>query len=145
MNDEGKFSPSTAEVCEPLKKANITKVWIDMEQHIPKHIWQTHKIIKKNATMEFYNEKKQLDWVSVLEWVFCNKRQDTVPNKWSIIHCTTEANSVREQNLASLEPHYSNTVREALGIFHGLEKFHCYCFVQISQCNYRPQSAGNNL
>ena len=41
MNYLGNFSPSTAEVCECLKEAGITKLGMDIEQHTPKLIWQS--------------------------------------------------------------------------------------------------------
>ena len=40
-----------------FEKANITKAWMDMEQHIPKPIWQSKNIVKKNAVMKFCIEK----------------------------------------------------------------------------------------
>ena len=35
------------------------------------------------------------------------------------------------KSLSSVEKRYSNIEREALGILHGLDKFHHYCFVRV--------------
>ena len=56
----GKFSSSTPEICEPLKKLTSSKyywAWNNTCQNL----YHGAKIfIKKNATVAFYNDKQQL-------------------------------------------------------------------------------------
>ena len=44
----------------PITKAYIIKVWMDMEHTYQNLNKRARNIIKKNETMEFYNEKEQL-------------------------------------------------------------------------------------
>ena len=57
MNYLGKFSPSTAEVCEPLRKHTLSKCkW--MRNFTYQNLYNRAKnIIKKNVTIIFYNKK----------------------------------------------------------------------------------------
>ena len=57
------------------------------------------------------------------EGTTCQK--DTVPNN-TILHPITFAS----KSLTGAEHRYSNIERGALGILHGLEKFHHYCFAR---------------
>ena len=60
MNFLGKFSPSLAEVYEPLMKLISPKckwTWNNTYQNI---FGMAKNIIKNNAVMAFYNEKEQL-------------------------------------------------------------------------------------
>ena len=60
MNNLGKFSPSSAEVCELLKKLVSSKhkwTWNDTYQNLYDRV---KDIIKKTARMAFHNEKEQL-------------------------------------------------------------------------------------
>ena len=41
--------------------------------------------------------------------------------------------------------HYNNIEGEAIGILHGLEKFHHCCFTHKVQCDNRPQTTGGNF
>ena len=52
-------------------------------------------------------------------------QKDTVPDN-TILHPITFA----IKSLTGAEHRYSNIEREALGILHGLGKFHCYCFAR---------------
>ena len=56
INILGKFSHLSTGVCEPLQRV-IQKMWLDLEQHIPKPTWKSQKTHKKNMTMGFYSEK----------------------------------------------------------------------------------------
>ena len=60
MNYLGKLSPPTAEVYDPLQKLTSLRcewTWNNIYQNLYK---RAKNIIKKNETMEFYNEKEQL-------------------------------------------------------------------------------------
>ena len=43
-----------------IENADFIKMWMDLQQHLLQPIQQSQNIIKKNATMVFYNEKEQL-------------------------------------------------------------------------------------
>ena len=60
MNYLEKFLPSTAEVCEPLRKLTSSKCFWTWNDTYQCPYDGTKTIIKKNATMAFYNEKEQL-------------------------------------------------------------------------------------
>ena len=93
MNYLGKFSLATAEVCEPLRKITSKKsewMWNSPKQHLYN---RAKIIIKKNATMPFYDEEEQLYqkqmcqvWVS--EQVFCKQgmecgfQETNYPTMW---------------------------------------------------------------
>ena len=56
INYLGKFLPSTAEVCEPLRKLTSKKTRC-MWTNIPKLYKRAKSIIENNASMKFYNEQ----------------------------------------------------------------------------------------
>ena len=49
MNYLGKFSLSSTEVCELLRKLDIIKMWMDLEQDISKPLWQSQKHHQKEC------------------------------------------------------------------------------------------------
>ena len=65
-------------------------------------------------------------------WEGATCQKDMVPDN-TILHPIAFAS----KSLMDAECRYSNIEREALGILHGLEKFHHYCFMQgRGLCNY---------
>ena len=53
-----KFLPSTAEVCEPLKKNYIIKIEIDMEQDVPNALQQSQEYYQKRRNHDILTMKK---------------------------------------------------------------------------------------
>ena len=69
-----------------------------------------------------------------------NCPKDTVPDN-TILHPI----AFSSKSLTGAEQRYSNIECEALGILHGLAKFHHYCFGREVLVYYRPQSTGINI
>ena len=60
MNYQGKFLPSTAEMCEPLRKHTSTKCKWTLKNTYQNLHDRVKIIIKKSVTIVLYNEKEQL-------------------------------------------------------------------------------------
>ena len=83
------------------EKTDITKMWMDKEQHMPKSLWQDQEHIKKNAAMVLYNEKEQLYWEQMMHRMEFPKNE--APDSavlWPI--------DFGSRRLTSSETHYSN-------------------------------------
>ena len=136
INYLGKFSPSMATICEPLQKLTSSRgVW--SWNALYQAIYDKAKLfIKANTGMKFYNENKALylktDMSGVgLDTLLLQARdgatyqKDTAPD-----NIILQSIALASKSLTSAECRYSNIQREALGILHGLDKFHNYCFVR---------------
>ena len=71
-----------------IAEANIIIMWMCLEQHIPNMNNRAKNIIKKNATMEFYNVKQQLyletDALGAsLRKSSANEGWNVVPKEWT--------------------------------------------------------------
>ena len=134
INYLGKFSPDTAGVCKPLRKLTLCKsswTWNESYQQIYN---KAKSIIKKGMCMKFYNEKKEFFLEKDASGVGLRAallqlrdntawQQGTAPDNtilWPIAFAS--------KSLKGAKSRYSNIEHEALGIIHGLEKFHHYCF-----------------
>ena len=97
---------------------------------------KTKYLIKANVCMKFYDDTKPLylntdpsgigfgaALLQSRNGTTCPK--DIVPNN-TVLRPITFAS----KSLTSAEHRYSNIQREALGILHGLKKFHQYCFAR---------------
>ena len=136
FNNLGKFSPRTVAVCKPLHKLTSSKVvwtWNTSYQAIYDKVkW----LIKANACMKFNNENKPFyletdasrqGLVTALQQMGdgATYQRDTAPDNitlWLVVFAS--------KSLISAEYRYCNIEREALGILHGLEKFHHNCFAR---------------
>ena len=128
------FSPGTSEACKPLRKlmpCKATWTWNTSYQQL---FNKAKSLIKVEMCMKFYDDTKLLyletDASGIgLETTLLQLRdnmncpKDTAPDK-TIIHPIAFAS----KSLTGAEQRYSNIKPEALGILHGLAKFHHYCF-----------------
>ena len=134
INYLGTFSSDRAGVCEPLRKLTSCKpswTWNKSYQQIYN---KAKSIIKKDMCMKFYNKKKELfletDALGVgLGAALLQLRDNTA---WQ--QGTAPDNTILQpivfasKSLTGAESRYINIEHEALGIIHGVEKFHYYWF-----------------
>ena len=136
INYLGKFSPGTADVCEPLHKLTSSKVIWTWNASYQSLFNKAKLLIQSDMSMKFYNATKLLyletdasdiclglALLQTCKGTICLK--DTVPN--NTILCPI---AFASKSLTGAEHRYSNTETEALGILYGLKKFHHYCFTR---------------
>ena len=132
----GKFSPGTDDMCDPLHKLTSSKPTWTWNTSYQSLLNKAKLLIKSDICMKFYDDIKPLyletDTSRVglgaalqQTWEGTTCQKDTVLD--NTILCPTVFGS---KSLTGTEHRYSNTEREALGILHGLEKFHHYCFAK---------------
>ena len=136
INYLSKFSSGTADVCDPLCKLMLSKVTWTWNASYQSLFNRVKLLIKSDMCMKFYNDTKSLyaetdtsgvglgaALLQTQEGATCQK--DTVPDN-TVLHPIAFAC----KSLTGTEHRYSDIEREALGILHGLEKFHHYCFTR---------------
>ena len=132
----GKFSPDTADVGDPLHKLISSKVIWTWNASYQALFNKEKLLIKSDMCMRFYDDIKLLyletntsrvglDAALLQTHEGTSGQKDMVPN--NIMLCPIVFAS---KSLTGTECRYSNIEREALGILHGLEKFHHYCFAR---------------
>ena len=132
----GKFSPDTAYVCDPLYKLTSSKVTWTWNASYQELFIKAKSLIKVDKCMKFYDDTKPLyletdasrvgldmALLQMHEGTACQK--DIVPD-----NTTLHPIAFASKSLTGSEHRYSNIEREALGILHGLKKFHHYCFAR---------------
>ena len=136
LNYLGKFSPGTTDVCDPLCKPTFSKVAWTWNVSYHEQFAKAKSLIKVDMCMEFYDDTKLLyletdvtgvglgaALLQLHEGTTCQK--DVVPDNTIL-----SAIAFASKSLTGAEHRYSNIEQEALGILHGLEKFHHYCFAR---------------
>ena len=136
INYLGKFSPGTADVSDPLHKTDIEKgswTWNAPYQLL---FSRAKLLIKSDMCMKFYDDTKPLYLETDASGVGLGA---ALLQKWEGTTCQ-KGHSARQHHTVSIafaskslmgtEHRYSNIEREALGILHGLKKFHHYCFTR---------------
>ena len=134
INYLGKFSPGMVEVCDPLQKLTSSKAAWTWNTSYQQLFMKVKSLIKVDICMKFYNDTKLLyletdasrvGLGAALLQLYSNTscHKDMTPDN-TILHPIAFAS----KSLTGAEQRYSNIEREALGILHGLEKFHHYCF-----------------
>ena len=134
INYLGKFSPGMAEVCEPLRKLTSSKTTWTWNASYQQLFAKAKSLIKADVCMKFYNDTKLLyletDVSGVgLEAALLQLHDNTTCQKGKVPDNTIpHPIAFASKSLTGAEQRYSNIQWEALGILHGLEKFHNYCF-----------------
>ena len=136
INCLGKFSPGTTDVCEPLQNLTLSKVAWTLNVLYPQLFSRAKSLIKVDVCMKVYNDTKPLyletdasrfglgaALLQLHEGMLCQK--DVAPD--NTILCPI---AFASKSLTGAEFRYSNIEQETLGILHGLEKFHHYCFAR---------------
>ena len=134
INYLGKFSPDTAEVCKPLHKLTSSKMTLTWNASYQQLFNKVKSIVKADVCMKFYDDAKPLyletDASGVgLEAALLQLCHNMVCQKGiAPDNITLHPIAFAGKSLTSVEWRYSNIECEVLGILHGLEKFHHYCF-----------------
>ena len=134
INYLGKLSPDTAEVCEPLCKLTSSKMTWTWNTSYQQLFDKVKSIMKADVCMKFYDDAKPLyletDTSGVsLGAALLQLCDNTVCQKGiAPDNITLHPIAFASKSLMSVEWRYSNIECDALGILHGLEKFHHYCF-----------------
>ena len=134
INYLSKFIPDTLEVCEPLRKLISSKATRTWHTSYQQRFEKAKSLIKAEMCMKFYNDTKPLylktDASGIgLGAALLQLRENTTCQTHmapdNTILCPI---AFASKSLIGAECRYSNIECEALGILHGLEKFHHYCF-----------------
>ena len=131
-----KIFPSMMTICEPLWKLTSSRAAWSWNASYQAIYDKAKSFIKADACMKFYDESKLLypetDASGVgLGTALLQAKDGAIYQK-----DTAPANTIlrpivsASKSLTSAEHRYSNIEREVLGILHGLEKFHHYCFAR---------------
>ena len=134
INFLNKFSPGTLEACEPLRRLTSSKAKWTWNESYQQLFNKAKSLIKTEMCMKFYDDTKPLYLKTDASVVSLgaallqlrdntNCPKDTPPDKTILCPIVFASKS-----LTGAERRYSNIECEALGILHGLEKFHHYCF-----------------
>ena len=134
INYLSKFSPGTAEECEPLQKLMSSKTMWTWNTSYQQLFAKAKSLIKVDICMTFYDDMKLLYLETDASGVdpgaaLLQLHDETTCQKGmapdnTILHPIAFAS----KSLTGAEWRYSNIKQEALGILHGLERFHHYCF-----------------
>ena len=146
INYLGKFSPGTADVCDPLHKLTSSKATWTKNASYQALFNKAKSLIKMDMCMKFYADTKPLyletdaytiglgaALLQMHEGTACQK--DIEPD-----NTTLHPIEFASKSLTGAECRYSNIERKALGILHGLKKFHHYCFARevLIITNHKP-------
>ena len=136
INYLGKCSSGIADVCDPLHKMTSSKVTWTWNASYQSLFNKAKLLIKFDMCMKFYDDTKTLyletdapgvclgaALLQTQEGTTCQK--DTVPD--NTILCPI---AFASKSLMGIECKCSNIERDVLGLLHGLEKFHQYCFTR---------------
>ena len=133
INYLSKFSPDTSEVCEPLRKLTSSEAMWAWDASYQQRFEKAKSLIKVEMCMKFYETKMlylETDVSGIgLRAALLQLRDNTTcqthmaPDNTILCPITFVSKS-----LMGAECRYSNIKCKALGILHGLDKFHHYCF-----------------
>ena len=134
INYLSKFSPDTSEVCEPLRKLMSCKAMWTWDASYQQWFEKAKSLIKVEMCMKFYDDTKPLyletdaSGISLGAALLQLRDNTTCQTHMAPDNTILCPIAFASKSLMGTECRYSNIVREALGILHGLEKFHHYCF-----------------
>ena len=133
INYLNKFSPGTSEECEPHRKLNSSKatwMWnISYHQLFNK----AKSLIKAEMCIKFYDDTKPLYLKTDASGICLGAALLQLRDNMNCLKHTAPDNTIlhpiafASKSLTTAEQRYSNIKHEALGILHGLAKFHHYC------------------
>ena len=134
INCLSKFSPDTSEVCKPLRKLMSSKAMWTWDASYQQRFEKAKTLIKAEMCMKFYDDTKLLyletDMSRIGLWAAVLQLRDNTTCQTHIAPDNTILCPIAfaSKSLTGVECRYSNIECKALGILHGLEEFHHYCF-----------------
>ena len=134
INYLGEFSPGTAEVCDPLQKLTSSRIMWMWNASYQQLFNKVKLLIKAEVSMKFYNDTKPLyletdaSRVSLGAALLQLHDNTTCQKGMAPDNTILQPIAFASKSLTGAEQRYSNIKQEVLGILHGLEKFHHYCF-----------------
>ena len=134
INYLNKFSPGMSEACEPLRKLMSSKATWTWNASYQQLFDKAKSLIKAEMCMKFYDDTKPLYLKTDASGLRLGAAQLQLSNNTNCPKDTAPDNTIlcpiafASKSLTGAEQRYSNMECEALGILHGLEKFHHYCF-----------------
>ena len=131
INYLSKFSPRTADICEPLRKLTTTRTQWTWNMTYQKIFDKAQSIIKEDACMKFYDETKPLSIGTDASWVVLGaallqtKSSTSCPRDEVLENSFLRPIAFASKSLSSSGKRYSNIEVEALCILYGLENHYC--------------------
>ena len=136
INYLNKFSPSTADLCESQRQLTSSKTEWTLNATYQKLFYKSKSIKTEYWCMKFYDEIQPLYMETDVSGtrlgaaLLQTRKGASCPTDKAPDNSILRPIVFATKSLSSAERRYSNIEREALGILHGLEKFHHYCFVR---------------
>ena len=147
VNYLGKFSPGTAEACEPLQKLTSSRMNWTWNASYQQPFDKAESLIKVEVCMKFYDDTKLLYLETDASGVGLGVALIQLHNNTACQKGMAPDNTIlcpialASKSLTGAEWRYSNIEQEALGILHGLEKFHhCRLVVVAQPCRGEGQT-----
>ena len=134
INYLAKFSPGTAEVCKPLHKLTSCKSMLTWNASYQQLFINAKSVIKADVCMKFYDNSKPLyletDASGIGLGAALLQLHDNTDCQKGVApqNITLCPIAFAGKTLTGAEWRYSNIEQDVLGILHGLEKSHHYCF-----------------
>ena len=134
INYLNKFSLGTSEACKQLRKLMSSKATWTWNTSYKQLFDKAKSLTKAEMCLKFYDDTKPLYLKTDMSGISLgaallqlrdntNCPIDTAPDNTILCPIVFASKSI-----TGAEQRYSNIEREALGILHGLAKFHQYCF-----------------
>ena len=134
INYISKYSPEVAQVCKPLRELISVKSDFKWHKHHTEAFENAKKLVSKDCCLRFYDSElplyMEMDASKVGLGAALLQPQENYEYSDQDTPPTEDLRPVAyaSKSLTSAESNYSNIEHEALGVVHGLEKFHHYCY-----------------
>ena len=134
INYLNKFSPGTSELCKLLRKLTSSKTTWTWNESYQQLLDKAKSLIKGEMCMKFYDDTKLLYLEADASGFSLGAALLQLRDNTNCLKNTAPDNTIccpivfASKSLTGAEQRYSNIKCEALGILHGLEKSHHYCF-----------------
>ena len=134
INYLSKFSPDMLEVCIPLRKLTSSKAIWTWDTSYQQQFEKAKSLIKAEMCMKFYDDNKPLYFktdasgIGLRAALLQHRDKTTCQTHMAPDNTILCPITFASKSLMGAEHRYRNIECEALGILHGLEKFHHYCF-----------------
>ena len=134
INYLSKFSPDTSEVCKCLRKLTLSRTMWTWDASYQQRFEKAQLLNRTEMYMKFYDDTKLLYLETDVSGIglgaaLLQVRDNTACQKGIAPDNTIlQPIAFASKTLMGAKQRYSNIECDILGILHGLEKFHHYCF-----------------